>query len=65
MPGGPPDPPDPRRSYSTYLLLHSILRLLSAGKYEIVITADNAGPAVQPARDLLRAFGIEPDMGES
>jgi hypothetical protein len=61
MPG---EPPEPRPSYSTYLLLHNILRLPAADDCEIVITTENVGPAVKAARDLLRAFGIEPDMGE-
>lgn len=64
MPAEPLDPPEPRPSYSTYLLLHNILRLLAADDCEITITTDNVGPAVRAARDLLLAFGIEPDMGE-
>jgi hypothetical protein len=64
MPAEPLDPPEPRPSYSTYLLLHNILRLLAADDCEITITTGNVGPAVQAARDLLLAFGIEPDMGE-
>ncbi len=43
------------------MLLHNVLRILAAGDCEIVITTEN----VRAARDLLRAFGIEPDMGES
>jgi hypothetical protein len=61
MPG---EPPEPRPSCGTYLLLHNILLLLAADGCEIVITTENVGPAVKAARDLLRAFGIEPDMGE-
>jgi hypothetical protein len=62
MPAEPLDPPEPRSSYSTYLLLHNILRLLAANDCEIVITAaENVGLAVRAARDLLRAFGIEPE----
>jgi hypothetical protein len=36
MPGEPPDPLEPRPSYSIYLLLHNILRLLAADECEIV-----------------------------
>ncbi len=61
MPAEPLDPPQPRPSYSTCMLLHNGLRILAAGDCEIVITTEN----VRAARDLLRAFGIEPDMGES
>jgi hypothetical protein len=64
MPGEPTDPLGPRPSHSTCLLLHSILPLLAADDCEIVITIDNVGQAVKAARNLLRAFGIEPDMGE-
>jgi hypothetical protein len=65
MPAELLDPPEPRPSYSTCLLLHNVLRILAADDCEIVITAENVGPAVGEARDLLVAFGIEPDMGES
>ena len=51
--GQPGDPPAPRPTYSVYLLLHNILRLLAADDCEIVITTDNVGPAVRAARDLL------------
>jgi hypothetical protein len=64
MPGEPPDPPEPRPSYSTYLLLHNTLRPLAADDCEIVTTTENVGPAVTAAHDQLRAFGLEPDMGE-
>jgi hypothetical protein len=64
MPGEPLDPAEPRPSYSTYLLLHNVLRLLAADDCEIVITTGNVGPTVKAARDLLWAFGIEPDIGE-
>jgi hypothetical protein len=47
------------------MLLHNVLRILAAGDCEIVITTENVSPAVRAARDLLCAFGIEPDMGES
>jgi len=47
------------------MLLHNVLRILPADNCEIVITTENVSPAVRVARDLLRAFGIEPDMGES
>jgi hypothetical protein len=40
------------------------LRPPAAHDREIVITIENVGPAVKAVRDLLRAFGIEPDMGE-
>jgi hypothetical protein len=60
----PLDPPQPRHSYSTCMLLHNVLRILAAGDCEIVITTANVGPTVMAARDLLLAFGIEPDMGE-
>jgi len=64
MPAEPLDSTEPRPTYSTYLLLHNILRLLAADHCEIVITTENVGSAVRAARDLLFAFGIEPDMGE-
>jgi len=63
-PGQPGGPAGPRPAYSTYLLLHNVLRILAADDCEIVITTANVGPAVRAARDLLVAFGIEPDMGE-
>jgi hypothetical protein len=44
-------PSKPRRSYSTYWLLHIILRLLTADDCEIVITTENMTPAVKAARD--------------
>ena len=65
MPAEPLDPPQPRPSYSICMLLHSVLRILTADNCEIVITTENVSPAVRADRDLLRAFGIEPDMGES
>jgi hypothetical protein len=57
-------PGEPPRSRLAYSLLHNILRLFAAGNCEIVLTMANVGPAVRAARDLLLAFGIEPDMGE-
>jgi hypothetical protein len=63
-PGLPGGPSESRPSYSTYFLLHNILRPLAADDCEIVINAENAGPSAKAARDMLRAFGIEPDMGE-
>ena len=63
-PGLPGGPSEPRPSCSTYFLLQNILRPLAADDCEIVITAENAGAAVKAARDMLRAFGIEPDMRE-
>jgi hypothetical protein len=45
MPGEPLDPPEPRPSYSIYLLLHNILRLLAADDCEIVTrTLPQAAP---------------------
>ena len=60
LPGGPLSHARP----TAHFLLHNILRPLAADDCEIVITAENAGAAVKAARDMLRAFGIEPDMGE-
>jgi hypothetical protein len=51
-------------SYTTYLLLHNIPCLLATDDCEIVITTESVSPAVKAARDLLRAIGIEPGMGE-
>jgi hypothetical protein len=45
------------------MLLHNGLRILAADDCEIVITMANVDPAVRAARDLLRAFGIEPRHG--
>jgi hypothetical protein len=28
------------------------------------VTSDNVGPLIRAAMNLLRSFGIEPDMGE-
>jgi hypothetical protein len=39
MPAEPLDPPQPRPSYSTCMLLHYVLRTLAADECEIVITA--------------------------
>jgi hypothetical protein len=64
MPADTLDPPQPRPSYSTRMLLHNVLRILVADDCEIVITAANAAPAVRVARDPLLAFGVERDMGE-
>ena len=64
MPAQPLDPPQPRPSYSTCMLLHNVLKILAADDCEIVITAANVGSAVRVARDLLLAFGIDPDVGE-
>lgn len=63
-PGGLGEPPEPRTTYSTCLLLHNVLRILAADDCDIVIAVANVGPAVRAPRDLLLAFGIEPDMGE-
>jgi hypothetical protein len=46
------------------MLLHNVLRILAADEYKIVIAGKNAGQAVKRAKALLRAFGIESDMGE-
>jgi hypothetical protein len=62
-PGLPRRRSEPRPSYSIHFLLHNILRPLAADDCEIVITAENAGAAVKAARDMLRAFGIEPGHG--
>ncbi len=59
MPAEPLDPPEPRPFYSTCMLLHNVLRILAVESCEVVAT-ENVGPA----GDLLRAFDIEPDMGE-
>jgi hypothetical protein len=64
MPAELLDPPEPRPSYSTCLLLHNVLRILAADNCEITITTENVGPAVRAAKAMLLAFGIEPDMGE-
>jgi hypothetical protein len=64
MPAEPLDPPQLRPSYNKCMLLHNVLKILAADDCEIAITAANVGTAVRAARDLLRAFGIEPDMGE-
>jgi hypothetical protein len=64
MPAEPLDPPQPRPSYTTYLLLHNVPCLLATDDCEIVITTESVSPAVKAARDLLRAIGIEPGMGE-
>jgi hypothetical protein len=63
-PRGLGEPPQPRTTYSTCMLLHNVLKILAADEYKIVITGENAGQAVKRAKALLRAFGIEPDMGE-
>ena len=62
-PGLPRGLSKPRPSYSTYLLLHNVLRILAADSCEIIITTENVSPAVRAAGDLLRAFGIEPGHG--
>ncbi len=59
MPAEPLDPPQPRPSYSTCMLLHNIPRLLATDDCEIV-TTESVSPAVKAARDLPRVFGIEP-----
>jgi len=56
--------PESKSSYSPYLLLHNVLRILAADDCEITITTENVGPAVRAAKAMLLAFGIEPDMGE-
>jgi hypothetical protein len=63
MPAEPLDPPQPRPSYTTYLLLHNSLRLLAADDCEIVITTENVSPSVKAAGDLLCTFGIESGHG--
>jgi len=64
MPAEPLDPPQPRPSYSTCMLLHNVLRILAVDDCAIIITTANVSPAARAPRDLLLAFGIEPDMGE-
>jgi hypothetical protein len=63
-PGGLGEPPEPRTTYSTCLLLHDVLTILAADDREIVITTANVGPDVRAARDRRFTFGIDPDMGE-
>jgi hypothetical protein len=64
MPAQPLDLPQPRPSYSICMPLHNVLTILAADNCEIVITTENVGLAVRAAGDLLRAFGIEPGLGE-
>ena len=45
------------------MLLHNVLRILAAGDCEIVITTDNVGPFVKAAKEMLRAFGVQPNPG--
>jgi hypothetical protein len=45
MPAEPLDPPEPRPSCSTYLLLHKILCLFAADDCEIIKTTENVGTA--------------------
>ena len=65
MPAEPLDLPRPRPSYSICMLLHNVRRILAptTARSSLIATA-NAGPAVRAARNLLLAFGIEPDIGE-
>jgi hypothetical protein len=65
MPAEPLDPPQPRPSYSINMLPHNVLRILAAGDCEIVIATDNVGPFVKAAKDMLHAFGVQPNPGES
>ncbi len=52
-------------SYSPYLLVHNVMRVLAAdGCGPVAVTAENSGPAVQAATDLLRALGVTPDREE-
>jgi hypothetical protein len=65
MPAEPLDPPESHPSCSTCMLLHNVLRILAAGDCEIVIATDNVGPFVNAAKDMLHAFGVQPNPGES
>ena len=62
----PGEPPEPRPSYSPYLLLHHALKLLEGEGCEgVTVTSGIVGPLVTAAKDMLRAFGVQPDLGES
>ena len=61
LPGGPLSHARPTAPTCCFTTSCARSRLTTC---EIVITAENAGPAVKAARDLLRAFGIEPGHGE-
>jgi hypothetical protein len=54
--------PEPRPIYSSYLLIHSVMRILAAGGCRVRPSHDEAA-AVQAARGMLTALGIEPDAG--
>jgi hypothetical protein len=54
--------PEPKPSYSPYLLLHNVLRILAADNCEITITTENVGPAMRAAKAMLLPFGIEPTL---
>jgi hypothetical protein len=54
----------PRQTYSPYLLLHNVMRLLAADGCKPRPCYDEAA-AVQAARGMLKALGIEPDVEAS
>ena len=57
--------PEPKPSCSPPLLLHHILNLLEAeGFKRVTIISDNVGPLVKAANEMLRTFGVQPDLGE-
>lgn len=57
--------PDESQSYSPYLLVHNVMRILAAdGCEKISVTAENSRQAVKAASDLLRALGVTPDREE-
>jgi hypothetical protein len=54
-----------RSTYSPYLLVHNVLRILAADGYEeISVTAENSRQALKAASDLLCALGVTPDREE-
>ena len=61
----PAEPPEPRPTYSPYLLVHNVMRVLAAdGCTPISITAENGRQPVKADADLLHALGVNPDRGE-
>jgi len=64
-PGQPGEPPSPRSTYSPYLLVHNVMRILAAdGCEKISVTPENSRQAVQAASDLLLALGVTPGREE-
>jgi hypothetical protein len=52
-------------SYSPYLLVNNVMRLLATDGYEkISVTTGNSGRAVEAASDLFRALGVIPGWEE-